>query len=243
MFTIPNFLTMLRIVMVPAFLILFFSDVVALHLMATLIFLAASVTDWLDGFLARWLQQESEFGEFADPLADKLLSVSLFTALIMRGDLGHQVPVAIPCIILLALAEMGILALSAISLYRGVPLSFSHVGKIKTGVQFVTILLALLRLNVMESLMVPPRWLHNLVGWDGILPWISAGFVISAALTMLTFGIYLMRYPRHRAALREARARAREEALERRQRRQDLRRQRGFRVWPGREAIERKEKA
>lgn len=223
MFTIPNFLTLLRFIMVPAFLILFFSEFAPLHLMATAIFILASVTDWLDGMLARWLQQESQFGQFADPLADKLLSVSLFFALLMRGDLGQQVPVAVPAIVLIALAELGILALSVISLYRGVDLHFARLGKLKTLLQFITILLALLRLNVMESLALPPTWLYQLMGRDGILPWVGAGFVLSAALTVCTFGIYLMRYPRHRAALRAARLQARQQARVRRELRRALR--------------------
>ncbi len=234
MFTIPNFLTLLRLAVVPVFLILFFSDVTALHLVATMLFLAASITDWLDGFLARWLQQESEFGEFADPLADKLLSISLFVSLIMRGDLAEQVPVAVTCILIMGLAELGILVMSAISLYRGLALSFSFAGKLKTSVQFVTILLALFRLNVMENLQISPAWLHRMMGWDGILPFISFGFLLSTLLTLITFSIYILRYPRHRHELRAARARAREQARERRRRRQETRHKRQFRVWRGR---------
>ncbi|MFA7331438.1 MAG: CDP-alcohol phosphatidyltransferase family protein [Candidatus Delongbacteria bacterium] len=223
MFTIPNFLTLLRFIMVPAFLILFFSDVTPLHLLATAIFVAASITDWLDGFLARWLQQESQFGQFADPLADKLLSVSLFFALLMRGDLGQQVPVVVPCIVLIALAELGILLLSVVSLYRGVDLHFTRIGKWKTAVQFITILLALFRLNVMEVENLSPAWLSRLMGWDGILAWIGTGFLLSAALTLSTFLIYLLRYPRHREALREARRQARQQARVRRELRRTLR--------------------
>jgi CDP-diacylglycerol--glycerol-3-phosphate 3-phosphatidyltransferase len=223
MFTIPNFLTLLRFIMVPAFLILFFSDVTSLHLLATAVFVLASITDWLDGFLARWLQQESQFGQFADPLADKLLSVCLFFALLMRGDLGQQVPLAVPSIVIIALAELGILALSVVSLYRGVDLQFTRIGKWKTAIQFTTILLALFRLNVMEVQNLSPAWLSRLMGWDGILPWIGAGFVASAALTLATFLIYLMRYPRHREALRQARHQARQAARARREVRRALR--------------------
>lgn len=223
MFTIPNFLTLLRFIMVPAFLILFFSEVTPLHLLATAIFVAASITDWLDGFLARWLQQESQFGQFADPLADKLLSVCLFFALLMRGDLGQQVPVAVPSIVVIALAEMGILALSVVSLYRGVDLHFTRLGKWKTAVQFITILLALFRLNVMEVENLSPAWLSGLMGWDGILHWIGAGFMLSAFLTLSTLTVYALRYPRHREALRAARHKARQQARVRRELRRALR--------------------
>jgi CDP-diacylglycerol---glycerol-3-phosphate 3-phosphatidyltransferase len=223
LFTIPNFLTLLRFVMVPVFLILFFSPHTPLHLVATFVFLLASVTDWLDGFLARWLDQESELGKFADPLADKVLSVSLFFALLMRGEMSEQVPVAIVCILVIAVMESGILTMSAVSLYRGLDLVHSRVGKWKTALQFLTILLALFRLNVVESLNVSPPWLHNLVAWDGIRPWISAGFILSALLTVVTFVLYAMKYPRHREQLREAKLKARGEAQIRRETRRNKR--------------------
>jgi CDP-diacylglycerol--glycerol-3-phosphate 3-phosphatidyltransferase len=209
--------------MVPAFLILFFSDVTPLHLLATGIFVLAAITDWLDGFLARWLQQESQFGEFADPLADKLLSVSLSIALLMRGDLGQLVPLAVPCILVMALSELGILSLSVVSLYRGVDLHLVALGKLKTAVQFITILLALLRLNVMEVEKLSPDWLGNIMGRDGMLPLVAAGFLASAGLTLSTFLFYLSRYPRHREALRKARREARQRARLRRELRRALR--------------------
>jgi len=222
-FTIPNFLTLLRFIMVPAFLILFFSAYTPLHLLATGLFVLAAVTDWLDGFLARWLQQESQFGEFADPLADKLLSVSLSIALLMRGDLGQMVPLAVPCILVMTLSELGILALSVVSLYRGVDLHLAWLGKLKTAVQFITILLALLRLNVMEVQNLSPRWLSQLMGGEGMLPLVAAGFLLSAGLTLCTFIFYLSRYPRHREALRQARREARQRARLRRELRRALR--------------------
>ncbi len=227
MFTIPNFLTLLRFVMVPVFLILFFSPHTPLHLMATLVFLLASVTDWLDGFLARWLDQESELGKFADPLADKVLTVSLFFALLIRGDLASQVPVAVGCILIIALMESGILMMSAVTLYRGLDLAFSPLGKTKTAIQFLTILLALFRLNVLEHLDVSPHWLHALVSWDGIRPWISGGFLLSACLTTLTFLLYATQYPKRRPQLRAARMRAREKAQIRRTKRKEA----GLRPW------------
>lgn len=223
MFTIPNFLTLLRFIMVPAFLILFFSEYTPLHLLATGLFVLAAITDWLDGFLARWLQQESQFGEFADPLADKLLSVSLSIALLMRGDLGQLLPLAVPCIFIITLSELGILSLSVVSLYRGVDLHLVGLGKLKTAVQFVTILLALLRLNVMEIQNLSPVWLSHFMGREGILPLVAAGFVLSAALTLSTFLFYLSRYPRHRQALRQARREARQRARLRRELRRALR--------------------
>jgi len=90
---------------------------------------------------------------------------------------------------------------------------------LKTAFQFVTILLALLRLNVVETLSSHPPWLIQLLGSEGVLPLIGGGFLLSTVLTIYTFVIYAFRYPQHRSELRRARRQAREEARQRRGRR------------------------
>ncbi len=223
MFTIPNIITLFRFMLIPAFLIMFFSQQVELHLLATAVFLVASLSDWLDGFLARWLQQESELGKHADPLADKMLSVSLFFALLIRDDLAAQLPIAVYCIVIIAIAEGGILLMSTIALYRGVDVEIAFVGKLKTVFQFITILLVLLRLNLVESIEPAPPWLVRVVGWDGVLPLINFGFIAAAALTITALIVYGLRYPRHRDKLRAARSQAKEAARVRRDVRREVR--------------------
>ncbi|HMX53620.1 MAG TPA: CDP-alcohol phosphatidyltransferase family protein, partial [Plasticicumulans sp.] len=71
--TLPTWLTLARIAMVPVFVAAFFLPVESANVICTALFAAAAITDWLDGWLARRLGQTSAFGAFLDPVADKLM--------------------------------------------------------------------------------------------------------------------------------------------------------------------------
>ena len=85
---LPNFLTWLRVLAIPLLVALFFLPLEArtINIAATVLFVAAAITDWVDGYLARKLGQTSAFGAFLDPVADKLL---VSAALIMLVELGR----------------------------------------------------------------------------------------------------------------------------------------------------------
>ncbi len=204
MFTIPNLLTLLRFVMVPAFLILFLSPRPLLHILATVIYVLAAITDWFDGWLARRLQQKSELGRIADPLADKLLAVGVYLSLLLRGDLIEAVSYALPCIVLIALFETGIVSMSVVSLYRGVSSPLAYVGKLKTAGQLLTLFLLLTRMNLQESLPVTHE-LHALMQNRHLLFLLNGMMLMITVLTGITFLTYALRYPRHREELRAAR--------------------------------------
>ena len=70
---LPNSLTLLRIALIPAYVVFFWMPWHWTNLVAAGIFLLAAITDWLDGYLARKLNQTSQFGAFLDPVADKLM--------------------------------------------------------------------------------------------------------------------------------------------------------------------------
>ncbi|HMM54346.1 MAG TPA: CDP-diacylglycerol--glycerol-3-phosphate 3-phosphatidyltransferase [Candidatus Desulfobacillus sp.] len=138
--TIPNLLTWGRILLIPLFVGVFYldHDWLAGHrqnLVATLIFIIAALTDWLDGYLARVLRQSSAFGAFLDPVADKLMVAA---ALIMLVQLGRAD--AIVAFIIIG-REITISALrewmAKIGAARSVAVSF--VGKVKTTSQMVAI--------------------------------------------------------------------------------------------------------
>lgn len=82
---IPNILTLLRIVAIPVFVVIFYLPWSESRFWATFIFCAAAITDWLDGYLARKLSQTSAFGAFLDPVADKLIVVVALIMLVERN--------------------------------------------------------------------------------------------------------------------------------------------------------------
>ena len=77
---LPNLLTMLRIVLIPVLVAVFWLEYEWAHVAATVVFVLAALTDWLDGWIARRLNQQSAFGAFLDPVADKLM---VATALVL----------------------------------------------------------------------------------------------------------------------------------------------------------------
>ena len=141
---LPNLVTLLRIVLIPLIVGVFYVPDAWLtdagrNLAATAIFVVAAVTDWLDGYLARRLNQMSAFGAFFDPVADKLVVVG---ALIVLLNLG-RVDMVVGLIIIGR--EIAISALrewmAQVGQAKSVAVAF--VGKVKTAVQMVAIPLLL----------------------------------------------------------------------------------------------------
>lgn len=137
---IPNVLTWLRIIMIPLFVGIFYLPEhwlswPARNVTATTLFTLAAVTDWLDGYLARTLNQTSAFGAFLDPVADKLMVAA---ALVVLVDLGRTD--AVYAFIIIG-REITISALrewmAKIGKSRNVAVSF--LGKVKTVAQMVAI--------------------------------------------------------------------------------------------------------
>lgn len=131
--TTPNWLTLLRIAFVPIVVGLLFVHTVTADLYACLAFVLASITDYLDGYVARAQKVVTVYGKLLDPLADKFLVVS---ALIMLQELGRIHPVVV---ILLICRELAITGLRALASAEGVIIDASGGGKWKTGTQMVAI--------------------------------------------------------------------------------------------------------
>lgn len=176
----PNLLTWTRIVLVPVFVLLFYVPDTWVsppmkNVSAAAIFLFAAITDWLDGWLARSLNQTSAFGAFLDPVADKLIVAAALILLVQlqRADVLIAVIIIGREIAISALREW----MAKIGRSRSVAVSF--IGKLKTTVQMVAILL--------------------LLHWDplfGRIPVRFAGTLlidVAAALTLISMIIYLRR--------------------------------------------------
>lgn len=143
---LANKLTMLRIFLVPLFLLFIaIKDIPYSTFIATGIFIIASVTDQLDGHIARSRNQITTFGKFMDPLADKLLVTA---ALISLVEL--KVIPAWAAVIIIA-REFAVSGLRTIAASEGKIIAASMWGKIKTVIQIIAIILSLIKVNISTS--------------------------------------------------------------------------------------------
>jgi cardiolipin synthase (CMP-forming) len=141
---LPNILTWTRILAIPLFVGIFYlpeSQISATqkNLLATLIFALAAVTDWMDGYLARVLEQTSKFGAFLDPVADKLMVVAALVVLVQL----ERVDAFIAFIIVGREIAISALREWMAQLGKSKSVAVSFIGKVKTGSQMAAILLLL----------------------------------------------------------------------------------------------------
>ncbi len=171
---IPNSLTLLRILLIPVLVAIFFAPFEWSRQASSMIFLVAAVTDWFDGYLARKLDQSTPFGAFLDPVADKLMVAA---ALVLLVSSDPQIAVTISAIIIVGreitisslrewMAELGARATVAVSM----------LGKLKTVAQMTAITVLL--------------WGGPIAG----LPLYEIGLIllyIAAAMTLWSMVVYL----------------------------------------------------
>lgn len=130
---LPNRLTLLRLLMIPFFVIAFYYEKnLDTMLISVVIFSVASFTDFLDGYIARKYNLVTDFGKFMDPMADKVLVASAFIMLCWKGVLEPWI------IILIISREYAISILRAIAASSGKVIAASKGGKIKTISQLIS---------------------------------------------------------------------------------------------------------
>ena len=130
---LPNALTVARLVSVPVFIILALQDSWAMRWASFVVFALAAITDRFDGHLARSWNQITDFGRIVDPIADKALTLCGFAVASWLVNLPWWVT------ILIAVRELGITAMRAFFLRRGVVVSANQAGKLKTFMQIVAL--------------------------------------------------------------------------------------------------------
>ena len=135
-----NKLTILRVVMIPAFLLVLYLNVPHANYWALAIFAAASVTDTLDGYIARHYNQITDFGKFMDPLADKCLVTA---AMLWFVEVGQMPAWALLIVIV---REFGVSGLRMVAADKGRVIAAGWSGKVKTAATMVCIILMLLPL-------------------------------------------------------------------------------------------------
>ena len=144
-----NKLTMLRVIMIPAFLLVLYLGIPFANYIALAIFIVASLTDWLDGYIARNCNQTTDFGKFMDPLADKCLVIA---AMLWFVEIGQMPAWALLIVVVREFAVSGI-RMQAANLGRVIAAGWS--GKVKTASTMVCICLMLLPIpSVVNTLCV-----------------------------------------------------------------------------------------
>ena len=140
-----NKLTMLRVVMIPAFMLVLYLGFAGANYVALVIFALASITDWLDGYIARRYNQTTDFGKFMDPLADKCLVTA---AMLWFVEVGQMPAWALLTVIVREFAISG-LRMNAATSGRVIAAGWS--GKVKTAATMVCIMLMLLPIPAMVN--------------------------------------------------------------------------------------------
>ncbi|MBP5378179.1 MAG: CDP-diacylglycerol--glycerol-3-phosphate 3-phosphatidyltransferase [Ruminococcus sp.] len=184
---LPNKLTLLRVVLIPFFLLFMYINVPFHYGIALVIFAAASITDALDVTIARARNLVTNFGKFLDPLADKVL---VLAALSVFVELPFVKMGAIPLIIITA-REFMVSGLRLLAANSGVVVAAGIWGKLKTAFTMVAIIAILFWLCLLYDFgIVPIGTFVNAV--DNIL--IPVLIWISTVLTVISGGIYLKGY-------------------------------------------------
>lgn len=185
---LPNKLTLMRVLLIPVFLVFFLIPGIPCHyLLAMIVFIAASITDALDGHLARKHNLVTNFGKFLDPLADKVL---VMTALACFVD--NQVIGVIPFLIIM-MREFMVSGLRLVAANSGTVIAAGFWGKLKTAFTMVTIIAILVYLSFSGDFNSFSLACANTI--DRVCGWILTGLVwISAGLTVISGWIYLRGY-------------------------------------------------
>jgi CDP-diacylglycerol--glycerol-3-phosphate 3-phosphatidyltransferase len=171
---LPNIITLARILLVPVFVVIYLWPGDRTYIIAATLFALAAATDWLDGYLARRLNQTTPFGAFLDPVADKLIVVSALTVLVAQHSTAW---LTLPSLIIIG-REIMISALREwmAEMNSSVTVAVSRLGKIKTSLQMVAIAVLLALPPNSESVFI--------VGGYSLL-------YVAAMMTLWSMSIYL----------------------------------------------------
>ncbi len=191
MFALPNALTIMRIVLVPIFVVVFVVPGDAARLVAFAVFALAGISDWLDGFAARKLKAGSDFGRMLDPIADKVLVAVALMMLVAEGTFRKDIPGTgesvfsllrlVPALIILS-REILVSGLREFLACTRVSVPVTNVAKFKTAVQMIAI--GAMILTPLASEYAPDLPGKTYTGIAYILLWVAA------ALTVYTGVIY-----------------------------------------------------
>ncbi len=183
----PNKLTIARVFMVPLFVLLYYWQFPAHYFIAALVFVGASITDAIDGKMARKYNLITDFGKFLDPLADKVLVITALSCFL------HQGHIHIVAYLLIIIREFMVDALRLVVAGKGTVVPAGFAGKLKTAFTMIAIITFMAYLAFRMDFHA-----FGLPITDGIWFWIEAFlqllFWIAAALTVYSGAKYLVGY-------------------------------------------------
>ena len=178
---LANKLTVMRMILVPIFLVFLVFDCIPYgKLVATALFIIASITDKLDGYIARSRNQVTNFGKFMDPLADKLLVTAALISLVELNCIPAW------AVVVIIAREFAVSGLRTIAASDGTVIAASWWGKIKTVIQMIAIILLLLKVSIGEY-----TFLSDFIGGVKVLSWIFNSlsiymFYIAVIITIIS---------------------------------------------------------
>lgn len=181
---LPNKLTVLRVLLVPVFIVLMYAEPMPFnYLGATVVFIAASVTDWLDGKIARARNLVTTFGKFLDPLADKILVISALAVFVDNTVIDMS---AVPLVIIIT-REFVVSGMRLLAMEDGVVIPAGIWGKLKTAFTMVTIVVILVFMVIFCDFGV-----NSAETQEFVRTWILGSLIwISTILTLISGAVYL----------------------------------------------------
>jgi len=163
---LANKLTLLRVILVPVFMAFLLVDTTVCQILALAVFIIASLTDMLDGQIARRCNQITTFGKFADPLADKMLTTAAFLIFMQKGIIDSW------ALMLILVREFAVSGVRLAAAGDGNVIAASFFGKFKTVAQMAAIIITILITNISA---IPQSISYTM---SGALIWISVVFTV-----------------------------------------------------------------
>lgn len=180
----PNKLTVFRVILVPVYLLfMLLGSMKGHYAVALVLFAVASVTDLIDGQMARKNAQVTDFGKFLDPLADKILTTSALLCLMQLGLCSIWV------VMIVLSREFLVTSIRLLAASGGTVLAANMWGKVKTTVQMVSVIFVLLMLSVMEFGLFTA---FPLAIVSNVLMWITAAFTVASGGKYLVDNLKLL---------------------------------------------------
>jgi len=179
---LPNLLTIIRIFLTFIFIFLFYQDGLKPKVLVLIVFTLASLTDFLDGYIARKYNLISHFGKIMDPIADKFLTLSAFF-MFMQMQM-----IAVWMFVLIAVREVIITGLRLFAMGQGITLAAEGAGKLKTILQIVSVYLKIIFI-ILTLLPIDVQW------YQGLMPGLFKGiyvFMLIVVFVTLWSGLSFM---------------------------------------------------